>query len=45
MDVSPSWLLILMNLPSSNQASFEGPTLIPIVRKNTGGRVGGESIF
>jgi len=28
---------MMMDLPSSNQASSEGPTLIPIVGNNTGG--------
>jgi len=26
---------MMMDLPSSDQASFEGPTLIPIVGNNT----------
>ena len=30
-----SWLLMMMDLPSSDQASSEGPALIPIVENNT----------
>jgi len=35
----------LDGFPSSDQASFEGPELIPIVGKNTEMGVGDESIF
>ena len=34
MDPSLSLLLMMMDLPSSDQASSEGPALIPIVGNN-----------
>jgi len=34
---------MMMDLPSSDQASFEGPALIPIVGNNT--ERGGESVL
>ena len=34
----------MIDLPSSDQAYFEGPTLIPIVGNNIGGG-GGESVL
>ena len=43
MDPTLSWLLMMMDLPSSDQASSEGPALIPIVGNNTEG--GGESVL
>jgi hypothetical protein len=36
-------LLMIKNLPSSDQASSEGPALIPIVENNT--ERGGESVL
>ena len=35
MDPMLSWLFMMMDLPSSDQASSEGPALIPIVGNNT----------
>ena len=43
IDSMPSWLFILKDLPSSNQASSEGPAPIPIVGNNTERR--GESVL
>ena len=41
IDVVLPWLIVLGDLPSRDQAHFEGPALIPIVGKNTGGGGGG----
>jgi len=43
MDTSLSYLLMMIDLPSSNQASSEGPAMIPIVGNNT--ERGDESIL
>ena len=43
IDPIPSWLLILRDLPSSDQDSSEGPALIPIVGNII--EKGGESVL